>query len=434
MQQGVAAHPLVGAAAARLGLPAVPLGRQLPHAPGRRRARASRSRRSASSTAGPTAGCATRCTSGHLIFFAGLALVLGSWIAAAVFAFHVVVVRPARARGRGAPRGALRRAVSRLLPAREALDSRRAVTDARRRRRRVRARLERLLRGVQHPDRARHATGREDNGAFVSLLITAGIAGRAVGWRWASCAASSRSPGARSRGSRARASSPPSSAASSSTRPSQQLGAMRSSTMKRLNPVLRGDARRGGAGRAPHAAAWSRASSLIAASFAVLVRAARAARQARRGRSRGARRLNVGLRLRAGLRARLRDRLPAAQDGPRGRARCAARRRGGMHRRRRALRGDRRLFSERYARAVRATFARPNPLAARRGRDELVRADLLLRGAEREPHVARGAGLLDGGLHDAAAWAGSSCGGARRSRASRSSLAAVHRASPARRS
>ena len=39
-------------------------------------------------TGGPFRWCRNPMYLGHLIFFAGLALVLGSWLAAAVFAFH----------------------------------------------------------------------------------------------------------------------------------------------------------------------------------------------------------------------------------------------------------------------------------------------------------------------------------------------------------
>ena len=60
---------------------------------------------------------------GHLIFFAGLALLLGSWIAAAVFAFHVAWFdRRVRSDERhlealfGAPYADYRRRVKRAIP------------------------------------------------------------------------------------------------------------------------------------------------------------------------------------------------------------------------------------------------------------------------------------------------------------------------------
>src|SRR6185437_8262104 len=88
------------------------------------------------------------------------------------------MVRPAGEGGRGAARGAFRRAVPRVPPPREALDSRRAVTGligdgyALASASCFAAANVLIARGAK--------LGDADNGAFVSLLLTAAISG--AGW------------------------------------------------------------------------------------------------------------------------------------------------------------------------------------------------------------------------------------------------------------
>jgi uncharacterized membrane protein len=136
----------------------------------------------------------------------------------------------------------------------------------------------------------------------------------------------------------------------------ERLGAMRAATLQRLNPffaVVMGVA-------VLHESIAGRTGVglvLVVASFGVLVLAARGREGARC--DAWARRAH-GLPHRHRLRARLLDGLPAAQDGPRGSARrilgaavgCAI---GAL------LFAATAAFNPRYARAVRATFAHPNP-------------------------------------------------------------------------
>jgi hypothetical protein len=118
---------------------------------------------------------------GHLIFFAGLALVLQSWIGAAVLAFHVVWFDARGARGRAPSRGALRRAVPRIPPPLEALDSRRPVSAANALLGDAFALASASCFALSNIAISRGArAGSGDNGAFVSLLLTTLIAG--AGW------------------------------------------------------------------------------------------------------------------------------------------------------------------------------------------------------------------------------------------------------------